>query len=399
MVRRSMDAAEVKPPRGTWRAVDARLGHGRGAFRPVRLAALSACTAVACMALGVLHLSRHHSMQVEEAYFAHNSVPMGSTPPMPYQAALPSPGVLREGPLRVESPSGPGQGGGMAVPSPAGTDIAGAGVSHEADTVSAYGTESVPEASGARDGASGLVAAEETGAGLGFGGDFAFGEDGKAGRGVSRLSVITVSGLIGANDNTSSSIVSRRMAVSGGSKHSKTISQSGESSYSIPVSFGVGLRCHVSGNLSVGTGLQYSMLRRTFDGTYTRRDADDVIIEQINAKVANTQQYIGVPISFYYDVVSRNDISTYVFCSGVFERAVGNRYRVSGVPDVLVKDKKRGLQTSAAIGFGISFNVSRNVGIYLDPSLTYYFDCRQPVSIRTQQPLQFSFSAGMRFRL
>jgi hypothetical protein len=66
---------------------------------------------------------------------------------------------------------------------------------------------------------------------------------------------------------------------------------------------------------------------------------------------------------------------------------------------VIHKEKADGVQMSAAIGLGAEFGLTQYLGLYIDPSLRYYFDCDQPKSIRTAQPLMFSVEAGLRFRL
>ena len=63
------------------------------------------------------------------------------------------------------------------------------------------------------------------------------------------------------------------------------------------------------------------------------------------------------------------------------------------------KEPDKGVQLSANFGFGAEFMLGEHLGLYLDPSLRYYFDCDQPKSIRTEQPLMLGFELGFRFRL
>jgi hypothetical protein len=58
-----------------------------------------------------------------------------------------------------------------------------------------------------------------------------------------------------------------------------------------------------------------------------------------------------------------------------------------------------GLQWSLNAGLGAEFYVNRNTGLYFDPSVAYFFDNNQPLSIRSAQPLQFKFELGFRFHL
>lgn len=396
LVRERLADAEVRPPYKVWRAVRHDIGGASG--RPAwRLATVAA--ALACVIVGGLRVFMPHQDSVD----IHDN----------YAQVLP-----------VESVAAPADAQGAvaemfaeAVPVENAVAVPVKSFDVRADEPVMSEVISTVEAAESADAENVSVAANEASATLNAvagdvqeqavsvddmaGNEFSdpFAEEYEAGRRIDRRAVATFSGLVGTNDNISASIVSRKMAVSGSDNSTKTISQSGESSYSIPLSLGVGVRFYISQRWAFGTGVQYSMLNRTFDGTYTVRDANDVVVRKVNAEISNTQQYIGVPLALYYDFIQRKDMSVYAFGGATFEKALSNRYKISGAPNVLVKESKQGLQSSLAFGFGISYNLSEHIGLYLDPSLNYYFDCSQPVSIRTQQPLQLAFTAGLRFKL
>ena len=63
------------------------------------------------------------------------------------------------------------------------------------------------------------------------------------------------------------------------------------------------------------------------------------------------------------------------------------------------KEKIEGLQWSVNVGVGLQYFFTDFFGLYFDPSLVYFFDCDQPFSIRTSQPLQFEMELGLRFKL
>jgi hypothetical protein len=65
----------------------------------------------------------------------------------------------------------------------------------------------------------------------------------------------------------------------------------------------------------------------------------------------------------------------------------------------VASEKVKGLQWSAKAGIGVEYWFIPHMGIYFDPSLVYFFDNKQPLSIRTQQPLQASFEVGLRFKI
>ena len=119
----------------------------------------------------------------------------------------------------------------------------------------------------------------------------------------------------------------------------------------------------------------------------------------VSERIKNTQHYIGIPVNAYYNIVSKDFINFYAYAGGTVEKCVGNRYQVQTSPVINHHESVKGVQLSANAGIGVEFLLGKHVGIYLDPSLRYYFNCRQPKSIRTAQPLMLGFEAGVRFNL
>ena len=88
----------------------------------------------------------------------------------------------------------------------------------------------------------------------------------------------------------------------------------------------------------------------------------------------------------------------YTYAGGTAEKCLADKYHVmSG--NIIHKEQVGGMQLSAAFGLGAEFALTQHLGLYFDPSLRYYFDCDQPKSIRTAQPLTFGVEAGLRFKL
>ena len=182
-----------------------------------------------------------------------------------------------------------------------------------------------------------------------------------------------------------------------GVRNDTWIEQTGtESSYAIPVTFGLGVRVALTERWSLGTGLNYTMLQRTFSGVYTKvRDGETVT--KLSSDVRNSLHYVGIPVNVYFDIVSGNHFKLYAYGGGTFEKGVKNSFRVKNTPeDILLSEKVKGIQMSAGAGLGVEFVVAKRFGIYLDPGFRYYFDCDQPVSIRTQQPFTMNFELGFR---
>lgn len=178
------------------------------------------------------------------------------------------------------------------------------------------------------------------------------------------------------------------------------IIESGESFYSIPVTFGIGARYYFTDRFSAGIGINYSILTRSFSGTY-QETAGGFVTERIpNADITHKMSYLGIPVNLYLDILQTDLLRFYTFAGGAAEKCLSNKYKVRGdAGEASISESVKGLQWSAAFGLGIQFNLSEHIGLYLDPNARYYFDCKQPKNIRTQKPFMFNIEAGIRFNL
>lgn len=210
-----------------------------------------------------------------------------------------------------------------------------------------------------------------------------------------------VKGIAGTNDKARSPFRNGYMAVSpkilADDTPSTYIKEEGESVYGIPMSFGLGVRLPLSERWAIGTGVDYSVLNRSFPGSFTR---DGIMVKPSNSNIKHTLQYIGIPLNLYFDIVHRKSVEMYLFAGGAVEKGIANKYSIAGTGEPETwKLSVPGLQWSLGAGMGVQFNVTDRMGIYLDPSAKYYFDCAQPKSIRTQQPYVFNLEIGARFNL
>ena len=170
------------------------------------------------------------------------------------------------------------------------------------------------------------------------------------------------------------------------------IVETSKSSFGVPVIAGIGVRLHLNETLSIGTGIDYSLLTRSFEGRYT---------EGLTSQAGDfnhTLQYIGIPVDFFVNLVRKSDITLYSVVGAEAEKAVSNKYRLLG-SDIVVDGSTNGLQWSVGAGLGIEFSTGNRTGIFAEPSVKYYFNCDQPKSLRTDKPFQMVFRAGIRFNL
>ena len=209
-------------------------------------------------------------------------------------------------------------------------------------------------------------------------------EDARRGRSA-RRTALYLKGAVGGND--SDMRTSRPYAAMAPGNGTSGISELSTSTYGVPFTLGLGVRFYLVGGLSIGTGIDYSLLTRTFTGKY----------DGTAGNVSHTLQYIGVPLGLYYDLLNFDKVKFYVYGLGEAEYCISNRYTLYASPNVSCSDKVEKLQYSVGAGLGLEFRLSRMLGLYIDPGLRYYFPCDQPKSVRTDKPVSVNFDAGLRF--
>ena len=211
---------------------------------------------------------------------------------------------------------------------------------------------------------------------------------------------LMLSGLASTNSTQSQNRMGLMKAPTISSAPSQTgiTETSTNSTYGLPVSFGAGVKIGLSPRWSLGVGANYSILTRQFYGKYTKVDASGNIVKSSSSDIRNTQHYIGIPVNAYYDIVNKDRVNLYAYAGGTVEKCVADNYSVLST-SIQHREKVKGLQLSANFGVGVEFMLGQHLGLYLDPSLRYYFDCNQPKSIRTVQPFMLGFELGLRARL
>lgn len=209
-----------------------------------------------------------------------------------------------------------------------------------------------------------------------------------------------LSGLAGTNSTQARNRIGLMKAPTVTSAPQKTgISETSTSStYGLPVSFGAGVKIGLSQKWSIGVGANYSILTRQFYGKYVKVDEKGNIQKSTSSDIRNTQHYIGIPVNAYFDIVDKDRVNFYAYAGGTIEKCVADNYNVLST-FIRHREKVSGVQLSANAGIGVEFMLGKHLGLYIDPSVRYYFDCGQPKSIRTAQPLMIGFEMGLRARL
>lgn len=163
-----------------------------------------------------------------------------------------------------------------------------------------------------------------------------------------------------------------------------------KSNFGIPVTANAGIRYYFTERMSIGAGLSWTMLSREFDGKYKTSEG----------RFTNTLQYVGIPVSLYYDVIQSRSTLFYVFGSAMAEKCFSNCYFLrSESSSPLVKETVDGFQYGLAAGLGVGFRLTDGLWLCLDPGINWWFDNAQPRSVRTENPFSVNFSIGFKLDL
>jgi hypothetical protein len=150
----------------------------------------------------------------------------------------------------------------------------------------------------------------------------------------------------------------------------------------IPVRFGLSLQYHLNDRLSLLSGISY---------TYLKSDISSQSFN--NQSYKQTLSYLGIPIGLSWKVWSSQNFHVYLAGSTLLEKCV----------DASITDgdiSQRPWQWSVNASAGAEYIVMRQLGLYLEPSLGYYFDDNSSLQhYYKEHPLVPSLQFGLRLHL
>ena len=169
-----------------------------------------------------------------------------------------------------------------------------------------------------------------------------------------------------------------------------------EYKHRLPVRVGLNVAYRLTDRLSVESGVSYTRLSSDMkDGTKNNYSSSSQKLD-----------YIGVPLNVKYRAFGYRRLNVYASAGLLTEKCVSGKttheYVISGekkkheAEDVAAKP----WQLSVNAALGAQFDVLRNVGVYVEPGVSYYFDDRSPLStIYKEKPLNFNFNLGVRYTI
>ena len=163
-----------------------------------------------------------------------------------------------------------------------------------------------------------------------------------------------------------------------------------DKTYSIPLSFGVTVRKKLNEKVGLETGLVYSYLSTGFTVKGPQYYNADLKLH-----------YLGIPVNLIVNLLDKNRWNIYLSGGGMVEKGLQSVFTRSSafLYEINSKDKSSisGLQWSVNGGVGLSYKFYKDISLYAEPGFSYYFDCDQPISKRTEDPFIFNLRVGLRY--
>lgn len=146
----------------------------------------------------------------------------------------------------------------------------------------------------------------------------------------------------------------------------------------LPLSFGFSVRKSLPKGFSLETGLTYTYL------------VSDIQFVDNWEKATQKLHYLGIPLRANWDFFDRNSFTLYVSAGGAMEKCVFGR---TGGEKTVVDP----LQFSVMSAVGLQYDLSRRIGLYIEPGVSYFFDDGSDVeTYRKENPCTFTLQAGLR---
>lgn len=144
------------------------------------------------------------------------------------------------------------------------------------------------------------------------------------------------------------------------------------------LSFGLSFRYALPYGLSLGSGVNYSLLR------------SDVKLRISSEDVGQQLHFIGIPLRLDWRFLQRGGFSLYIGAGVMAELCVAARFGSATVHEP-------GLQWSVGGVLGAQYDLSRRVGLYFEPDLAWYMTRTRLTTARTDSPLDLTLRLGLRF--
>lgn len=164
----------------------------------------------------------------------------------------------------------------------------------------------------------------------------------------------------------------------------------------LPIRTGVSVAYSLNDRLSIETGLTY-----TFLSSDMSEGSDSHYF-----KGEQRLHYVGIPLGMKYKIFSWRRFQIYASAGVLGEKCVDGKTKKKYILNNQIEKTdtenlyKKPFQWSLNASAGLQFDITKEVGLYAEPGLSYYFDDHTAIqTIYKDKPLNFNLHLGLRLTL
>lgn len=170
-----------------------------------------------------------------------------------------------------------------------------------------------------------------------------------------------------------------------------------------PITIALTATFSMGNKFSLESGFQYTNLQS--NGQVTINSVNDIQFITYNTyNINEVLHYIGIPIIMNYTLSENKRLKTFISTGFTFEKGVQAYYKAVSRDDLpgAIKFTNhgsiKGLQESFSSGIGLSYSFIPHFELYIQPSLTYYFNTNNSnVTIYSTNPWLINLRSGIRY--
>ncbi len=162
-----------------------------------------------------------------------------------------------------------------------------------------------------------------------------------------------------------------------------------KASHRLPIRFGLKIGYQLSERWALQTGITYTYLYSEF-----------TLVNRQQPTIEQRLHYVGIPLGISYQIWKNSNFRLYASVGAAAEKCVKNSQESGDSKINLQSDSEKPLQWSVNAALGAEYQPTKQLGIYLEPSLGYYFKDNTPLEhYYKEHPLSPAIEFGLRWHL
>lgn len=162
-----------------------------------------------------------------------------------------------------------------------------------------------------------------------------------------------------------------------------------KASHRLPIRFGLKIGYQLSERWALQTGITYTYLYSEF-----------TLVNRQQPAIEQRLHYVGIPLGISYQIWKSSNFRLYASAGATAEKVVKNSQESGDAKINSQSGGEKPLQWSVNTALGAEYQPTKQLGIYLEPGLGYYFKDNTPLEhYYKEHPLSPSIEFGLRWHL